>query len=67
MRRSAKLNQALKEPSLKFMEYEEIEKQRTPSLTSISLIQSPSQGTLEIDPIQQEIYDYIKSLEKKAT
>jgi len=67
VRRSDKLNPALKEPSPKDMEYdsEETEKHRTPSTTTISPIQSLGQGTPEIDLVQQDIYDYIESLENK--
>jgi len=46
---------------------EEEEEPRAPSPTILSPISILARRTLEIDPIPQEIYDYIEYLEKRAT
>jgi len=78
VRRSARLNKSIKESSrqsIDFANLEEDEEMNIPSpiapSPALSLVSSSiantARRTLEIDPLKQEIYDCIESLEKKAT
>lgn len=72
LRRSSKLKGMVKKTWIKETGVINIEEEETPIQTPVdrSLLhqyeEDPKRGTLDIDLAQQQIYDYVKSLERRA-